>query len=73
MDSILFFFLGLYQCNPTTMQNGFGKQCIEIIEVYTPRPLFLPSKFGAIPMGMTCDEGIIKDGHCEKRYLTTRE
>lgn len=72
MEALLIL-LGLYwdlnQCNAATMRDGFGRECVEVVEIYTPRKNILPSRFGPIPMGLICDEGVLIDGHCEKRYL----
>jgi hypothetical protein len=75
MDTLLLLFLGIDACDPVTLKNGFGKQCVEIVEVYAPKPTRIPSKFGPILTGgMSCHMGdTLVGGQCKNRYFIVKK
>lgn len=71
MGSLMLLLASLYECNGDTMVNSVGEKCHEVVEISDPRPRILPSKWGAIPMGIECTQGKLNatSGKCESRYL----
>jgi len=75
MDAILILMFAHSLCNESTMTTSFGEKCVKIVEKYSPVPVVIPSKFGAIRTnGVKCyyDDKLIS-GECVKTRVVIKK
>lgn len=74
MLPFLMFLASLEACNPGTMKNGYGQQCVWHAETREMYMAYMPTKWGLWPLGYKCPDWFeIESGTCINRTLVARQ